>query len=190
MAIPVLASAVARVLMTTGSKSIRSVVLKTYNRSGKTISQKELFNLARTPAGIKKLEKLYRKYEKLSASRKVKKASTPKTQSRGARIQSTTSRNISDHDNISQNVDDKESIRDPESLEARQELSALVIARLNSLSESDYARVEGYFHRLAENILSGRYGAGNATYEEIRRWITSETLSRMIDTFKVEGIYY
>lgn len=168
MAAPIL-PILLRLLFSVQAKSTQSLITKIYNMSGKTISQKRLWELSRSTSGVRQLEQIYNQVKKAPTLTKLKKEIAKK----GIKIGSDA--DINDMD-IS-------------SMEIRTYLANKVIKRLSSAG-SNMLKVKPFMVRLASNILSGGYSTEGFTLDEIIDYIDNASLTDMIETFKAEALYY
>lgn len=161
--------ALTRLLFQVGRPSVRSLITTIYNKSGKTLSQKRLWELSKSISGIRQLEQIYNNI-----------SITPTLTSITEKIK---------RSRIVMLNDSEAKERDISSIEVRTYLAAKVLKRV---------RVEGrngikgkpFLVKLAANILSGAYSTKGFSLDEIVDYIDNTSLTDMISTFKTEALYY
>lgn len=158
-----------RLLFVTGSRSTQSLVTKIYNKSGKTISQKRLWELSRSTSGVRQLEQIYDNVQKAPTLTKLKKQLAK--------------------NGVKMSMDDDIHDEDIGSMKVRTFLANKVIKRLAGAGKQT-TKVKAFMVRLASNILSGAYSTEGFTLDEIIDYIDNASLTDMIETFKAEALYY
>lgn len=170
MAAPLI-PALLRLLFQVGAKSPQSLVTKIYNKSGKTMSQKRLWELTRSLSGVRELEKIYSAVMSAPTLTSLKKSiSVAKQKVKNKKLNNELSEDLN-------------------SYEVRVYLANKVLSRIRREGKKGL-KAKSFLVKLGTNILSGTYSVKDFTLDEIVDYIDDSDLSSMIETFKVEGLYY